>query len=91
MSIRLRFTIWAAAIMLAIFFALSLGIYFMMERNLQNEMDQRVTSVYDTLRRNQNLYFDSNAGVFRQALLNPEAIRLAGPLHPGARPTLRRR
>ena len=78
MSIRLRFTIWAAAIMLGIFLALSLGIHYMMERNLQNEMDQRVTSVYDTLRRNRDLYVDAETGGFSIALRNPEPFASPG-------------
>ena len=78
MSIRLRFTIWAGAIMLGIFLALSLGIHYMMERNLQNEMDQRVTSVYDTLRRNRDLYVDAETGGFSIALRNPEPFASPG-------------
>jgi two-component system, OmpR family, sensor kinase len=78
MSIRLRFTIWAAAIMLGILLVLSLGIHYMMERNLQNEMDQRVTSVYDTLRKNQDLYVNSESGRFESALRNPEPFASPG-------------
>lgn len=78
MSIRLRFTIWAAAIMLGIFLALSLGIHYMMERNLQNEMDQRVTSVYNKLRTDQDWYFESESGRFLDALRNPEPFASPG-------------
>lgn len=78
MSIRLRFTIWAAAIMLGIFMALSLGIHYMMERNLQNEMDQRITSVYNRLRQDQDLYVDAESGRFVDALENPEPFASPG-------------
>ncbi|MEZ4524094.1 MAG: ATP-binding protein [Thermomicrobiales bacterium] len=78
MSIRLRFTIWAAAIMLGIFLTLSFGIHYMMERNLQNEMDQRITTVYDTLRKNQDLYVDRETGRFVEALRNPEPFASPG-------------
>lgn len=78
MSIRLRFTIWAAAIMLGIFLVLSFGIYYMMERNLQNEMDQRITTVYNTLRTNIDLYYDPQRDRFAIALRNPEPFASPG-------------
>jgi heavy metal sensor kinase len=78
MSIRLRFTIWAAAIMLAIFLTLSFGIYYMMERNLQTEMDQRVSAAYRTLVRNPDRYYDGESGRFVSALQNPEPFASPG-------------
>lgn len=78
MSIRLRFTIWAAAIMLAIFLTLSFGLYYMMERNLQQEMDQRVTSVWRTLISNPDLYVDRETGELLTALENPEPFAAPG-------------
>ena len=78
MSIRLRFTIWAAAIMLGIFSVLSLGLHYMMERNLQNEMDQRVSSVYNRLRLDQDFYVDADTGRFVDALSNPEPFAAPG-------------
>ncbi len=78
MSIRLRFTIWAAAIMLGIFILLSLGIHYMMQRNLQNEMDQRVSSVYNRLLQDQEIYVDIESGRFVDALENPEPFASPG-------------
>ena len=78
MSIRLRFTIWAAAIMLAIFLTLSFGLYYMMERNLQQEMDQRVASVWRTLISNPDLYVDRDTGELLTALENPEPFAAPG-------------
>ena len=78
MSIRLRFTIWAAAIMLGIFLALSFGIHYMMERNLQNEMDRRITTVYNTLRTNIDLYYDPQRERFEISLRNPEPFASPG-------------
>ena len=78
MSIRLRFTIWAAAIMLGIFLSLSFGIHYMMQRNLQGEMDQRIASVYNTLLQNRDLYYDTRAGGFVIALRNPEPFASPG-------------
>ncbi|CAN5533891.1 HAMP domain-containing sensor histidine kinase [soil metagenome] len=78
MSIRLRFTIWAAAIMLGIFLSLSFGIHYMMERNLQNEMDQRVTTTYNTLRTNIDLYYDPQRERFVIGVRNPEPFAAPG-------------
>jgi heavy metal sensor kinase len=78
MSIRLRFTLWAAAIMLGVLLTLSFGIHYMMERNLQNEMDQRVASVYSTLIANPDLYRDAETGGFVSALQNPEPFASPG-------------
>jgi heavy metal sensor kinase len=78
MSIRLRFTLWAAAIMLGILLTLSFGIHYMMERNLQDEMDQRVASVYSTLIANPDGYVDAETGRFISALQNPEPFASPG-------------
>ncbi len=78
MSIRLRFTIWAAAIMLAIFLTLSFGIHFMMKRNLESEIDQRVSSVYSTLVNNPDRYIDAESGRYVSALQNPEPFASPG-------------
>lgn len=78
MSIRLRFTLWATAIMLGLLAALSVGIHYTMARNLQSEMDQRLERVYISLITNPDLFFDAESQSWVNALENPEPFAAPG-------------
>jgi len=53
MSIRLRIALWTASIMLISLLALSAGVYYTMSRNLHEDLDARLRSVYDQYRRSE--------------------------------------
>lgn len=78
MSIRLRFTLWATAIMLAILLALSLGVNYMMARNLQADMDQRLRNVYESYIDNPELGIDTRTGDIIAELAQPDPFAAPG-------------